>query len=73
MNDPLNLKPFIRSVDDYPIPGIKFRDITSLLETPSAFATACDEMTALSKDFRQPLSSASKVAASSLPVPSPAA
>ncbi len=51
MNDPLNLKPFIRSVDDYPIPGIKFRDITSLLETPSAFATACDEMTALSKGF----------------------
>jgi adenine phosphoribosyltransferase len=51
MSDPHNLKPFIRSVDDYPIPGIKFRDITSLLETPSAFATACGEMTALSAGF----------------------
>jgi len=51
MSDPHNLKPFIRSVDDYPIPGIKFRDITSLLETPSAFATACGEMTTLSAEF----------------------
>lgn len=51
MSDPFNLKPFIRRVDDYPIPGIKFRDITSLLETPKAFATACEEMTKISADF----------------------
>lgn len=38
-------------MDDYPIPGIKFRDITSLLETPEAFATACVEMGNLTKAF----------------------
>ena len=51
MSDPHNLKPFIRSVDDYPVPGIKFRDITSLLEAPAAFATACSEMTKLTAGF----------------------
>ena len=34
MNDRLNLKKHIRNVDDFPISGIKFRDITSLIETP---------------------------------------
>jgi adenine phosphoribosyltransferase len=38
-------------VEDYPIPGITFRDITSLLETPSAFAKACQELRQLSKAF----------------------
>ena len=51
MSDPLGLKPYIRTVDDYPIPGVKFRDITSLLETPSAFATACKAMTDGCDDF----------------------
>ena len=51
MSDPLGLKPSIRTVDDYPIPGVKFRDITSLLETPSAFATACKAMTDGCDDF----------------------
>ena len=37
MNDPLKLKQYIRTVDDFPIDGIKFRDITSLIETPEAF------------------------------------
>ena len=32
MSDKLDLKKHIRNVDDFPIPGIKFRDITSLIE-----------------------------------------
>jgi adenine/guanine phosphoribosyltransferase-like PRPP-binding protein len=37
MSDKLDLKKHIRNVDDFPIPGIKFRDITSLIETPEPF------------------------------------
>ena len=29
MSDKLDLKKHIRDVEDFPIPGIKFRDITS--------------------------------------------
>jgi len=43
MNDPLDLKQFIRTVNDFPIKGIKFRDITSLIENPIAFRLTCDE------------------------------
>ena len=51
MNDPLSLKNFIRTVDDFPIEGIKFRDITSLIESPEAFKKTCDELTRITKDF----------------------
>ena len=51
MSDPFGLKPSIRSVEDYPIPGVTFRHITSLLETPSAFVTACQELRRLSDAF----------------------
>jgi len=51
MNDPLNLKRFIRTVDNFPIDGISFRDITSLIETPEAFVKTCDELTKIAKDF----------------------
>ena len=51
MSDPFGLKPAIRTVEDYPIPGITFRDITSLLETPSAFVKACRELSRLSEAF----------------------
>ena len=51
MNDPLNLKKFIRTVDNFPIDGISFRDITSLIETPEAFVRTCDELTKITKDF----------------------
>ncbi|MGL6227244.1 MAG: adenine phosphoribosyltransferase [Thermoguttaceae bacterium] len=33
----LKLEDFIRSVFDFPVPGIHFRDITPLLESPVAF------------------------------------
>ena len=36
------LKDSIKSVPDYPKPGILFRDVTSLLEDPQAFATTID-------------------------------
>jgi len=51
MNDPLNLKKFIRTVENFPIDGISFRDITSLIETPEAFVKTCDELTRITKDF----------------------
>ena len=52
MSDPYDLKAHIRSVKDYPIAGVEFRDITSLLETPTAFKTACNAMTSICRDFR---------------------
>ena len=51
MSDPLNLKKHIREVKDFPIQGINFRDITSLIENPEAFQTACKELIEVSKNF----------------------
>ena len=51
MSDPLDLKKFIRTVNDFPIDGIVFRDITSLIETPDAFIKTCDELTKITKEF----------------------
>ncbi len=42
MND--DLKALIRTISDYPKPGIQFRDITTLLLDGSGFATAIDRM-----------------------------
>jgi len=51
MSDPYNLKQYIRKVEDFPIDGITFRDITSLIETPDAFVETCEELTRISKSF----------------------
>ena len=51
MNDPLDLKKFIRTVNDFPIDGIVFRDITSLIETPEAFIKTCNELTKITREF----------------------
>ena len=51
MSDPYNLKKYIRTVNDFPIDGIKFRDITSLIETPDAFVKTCNAMDELTKAF----------------------
>jgi len=51
MNDPLDLKKFIRTVNNFPIDGIVFRDITSLIETPEAFIKTCDQLTKITKEF----------------------
>src|SRR5712691_9605206 len=39
-----DLKDSIRSIPDYPKPGIMFRDITTLLGDPRAFRRAVDEL-----------------------------
>ena len=51
MSDPYSLKEYIRTVDDFPIDGITFRDITSLIETPDAFVKTCNAMDELTKAF----------------------
>ena len=45
------IKNAIRTIPNFPIDGISFRDITSLIETPKAFVKTCDELTKISKDF----------------------
>ena len=40
----MNLADYIRDVDDFPIEGIVFKDITPLLQAPSAFQSAVEQM-----------------------------
>lgn len=40
----INLEKHIRSIPDWPKPGILFRDITPLLADPGAFAKAVDDL-----------------------------
>ena len=40
----MNLKDTIRTISNYPKPGIEFRDITTLLGNPRAFRRAVDEL-----------------------------
>lgn len=42
----MDLKAYIRTIPDYPKPGIMFRDITTLLGDGGAFRQAVDEMVA---------------------------
>ena len=49
--DNLDLKQYIRNVKNFPIDGIEFKDITSLIETPHAFIKTCDELTRVTKKF----------------------
>ena len=46
----LNLEDHIRSIPDFPKPGILFRDITPLLANPAAFHAAIHEMAAPFRD-----------------------
>lgn len=39
------MREYVRTVPDYPIPGIQFRDITPLLQDSTLFARVVDEMT----------------------------
>jgi adenine phosphoribosyltransferase len=45
----MDLKATIRSIPDYPKPGILFRDVTSLMQNPAAF---CDAVTRMSAPFQ---------------------
>jgi len=38
----MNLKETIRTVPNWPIEGVMFRDITTLMQKPDAFRAACD-------------------------------
>ena len=40
----MDLKKYIRSIQDYPKKGILFRDITTLIKNKDAFKTCIDEM-----------------------------
>ena len=40
----MNIEELIRSIPDYPKPGVIFRDITTLLENPSGFRYTVDQM-----------------------------
>ena len=44
---PVDLAAHIRNVPDFPIPGVQFKDITSLLLSPEAFNEAIDRMVTL--------------------------
>jgi len=42
----MNLQNLIRSIPDYPQKGVIFRDITTLLQDPSGFRHAVDQLVA---------------------------
>ncbi len=46
----MNLRDTIRTIPDYPKPGIMFRDITTLLGHGEAFSHAMDQLVALHQD-----------------------
>jgi len=47
----LKLTDYIRSIPDFPKPGILFRDITPLLAVPAAFRQAVEQMAAPFRDL----------------------
>ena len=47
----IDLKDSIRTVPNFPIEGIQFRDITSMLESPQAFNKACVDLTKACMQF----------------------
>ena len=48
----MDLKKYIRSVKDFPQPGIMFRDITTLLKNPEAFKLTFDELLKFTKGLK---------------------
>ena len=38
----MDLKKCVRSIIDWPIPGVIFRDLTTLMNDPEAFKQSCD-------------------------------
>ena len=47
----MDLKKYIRSIQDYPKKGILFRDITTLIKEPKAFNYAIDKIVEISKEI----------------------
>jgi adenine phosphoribosyltransferase len=48
----MNFKEKIRTVPHWPIEGVMFRDITTLLQDPEAFRATCDEFYERYKDMK---------------------
>ncbi|MCK9409123.1 MAG: adenine phosphoribosyltransferase [Bacteriovoracaceae bacterium] len=48
----MNLDSIIRTVPDFPKPGIQFKDITTILKDPAALAYCIDTMATVYKDKR---------------------
>lgn len=46
----MNLESFVRTIEDYPQPGISFKDITTLLKNGEAYKYAVDQMVNNLKD-----------------------
>ncbi|MCI3923662.1 adenine phosphoribosyltransferase [Paenibacillus sp. TRM 82003] len=46
----VNFKDYIRVIEDFPQPGIRFKDITTLLGNGDIYRTAIDELRALVKE-----------------------
>lgn len=44
MTEPYDLRPHIRNIPNFPIEGIMFRDITTLLANPRAFRACMDQL-----------------------------
>ena len=51
-----DLKALIRTIPDFPKPGIQFRDITTLLLDPSGFALTIERMAAATREKIDPVS-----------------
>jgi len=51
MNLTVDLKKYVRDIPDFPIPGILFRDITTVLKDPTALVGAVDAMIDLVGDL----------------------
>lgn len=47
----MDLKAKIRTVEDFPKPGISFKDITTLLQDPEAFKYAIDQLIEVASEF----------------------
>ena len=47
----MNLKDYIRSIQDYPKKGILFRDITTLIKNEKAFKESIDQIVERTKNF----------------------
>lgn len=48
----MNLKDKIRAIENHPINGVTFRDITTLLKDPEAFQAAIDQMVETIEDLK---------------------
>ena len=45
----MDLKKYVRGIQDFPIPGVLFRDITTVLSDPTALKAAVDAMASLTQ------------------------